>query len=353
MVRAGPTLALGLVVAACATPPAPHAPLPTVPIDAGEPTPALAPVSAEAPQAFRPTLASDCVVGAKSGALVGLELCGASKTACFGHIVRRTSTILELRLAQGGAPEMLVVVGGPGVRVSAIVDGSQVELHQGKPQLVANWFLPGAAPARVDGIEGANATVHWEPGDVDPAAPLVATLPCAELAIDAPLIDPEAAAKALGLKRTAIVALPASPLPLRARADEPPIATLHAGPRHVGVYGRSGTKARVLVPVTGGFALGWVDASAPARELSEFALPGPVLTKLEGIARKVSCKHDVEVVVEVDRAIVQAATIAAGTGFDPNDLPEVFRRAGIELGSGARASIAASALDGCERDEGG
>jgi hypothetical protein len=351
-VRAYPTAAVAMMIAACGEPQRPPAlaSTPLAPPASTDPAPPTAapPMAPKPPKELDPTIASACAPPLESGILEGIELCGAPHEGCFGRVTKRNSDIAMLRIAQGTSADAEVVVTGEGMRVHAIIDAGRIELHTAKPILVARWFVPAEAPAHLREVANASATLEYPlPSDVDGAAPLRSTIGCAELVAETREVTIEEAAHVAGVTKASTSIGLYGPTPLRATLGGEPVATLRTGGR-ADVIGKSGKFSRVVVPVDGGFAVGWVETPTAMYGYGGHGGRGIGHIRNPGFGGQVSCPHDVPVLVRTGEHIVHAGTIETNTHFDPDDLARVFLRAGVELFHTAHAEIAAHALDGCE-----
>lgn len=348
-VRAYPTVLTAMMIAACGEPPRPPtlASTPVAPPTAVAPTPAP-PMAPTPPKELDPTIASACAPPIKSGILEGIELCGAPHEGCFGRVTKKNSDIATLRIAQGTSADAEVVVTGEGMRVHGIIDAGRIELHTAKPILVARWFVPAEAPAHLREVANASATLEYPlPSDVDGAAPLRTTIGCAELVAETPDVTIEGAAHAAGATKASNTIGLYGPTPLRAVLGGEPVATLRNGGR-ADVIGKSGRFSRVVVPVDGGYAVGWVETPSMMYGYGGRGVRGIGHMRNPGFGGQVSCPHEVPLLVRIGEHVVHAGTIEANTYFDPDDLARVFLRAGVELHPTARAEPAANALEGCE-----
>ena len=159
-----------------------------------------------------------------------------------------------------------------------------------------------------------------------PGGPLRAHWPCDRLTSEPPrfeLSDVETAMN-LGHEPEVFNAPTSGTLEIRESPRDAPVAKLPCEYQVVYTYARSGGLVRSVIRVDGGWASGWIDAARltrPARGAHRTRAPS---VRMSVDVNGVRCDRDVEVLARVGDRAVHAATIHAGTRFDPNDAAEVF-----------------------------
>ena len=306
------------------------------------PPPPVSTRASEAPPVIEPGVpAGACdIAGADLAVTTPVDLCGAPGRACFGRLADSYGLLVRsLRVAPSLAAHLVYQRGG--VVVSAVIDGRAITPHPAQARLVADFFVPQWAAMAFEQADANEATLSVAPGDeVATTVSLVLHAPCTELTSDPPDIS-VAAIEALVHLGPPIAKLATSSVPFTLRTvwNGPVIARVSAPDREANVYQRKGRRARVVVAVDGGFVLGWLDESALGGPFVGGRRTHAPTLRMGVTVLGMECPHDVDVLASIDGDVVHAATIEAGTRFDPAKVAEVVQVGGVDLAEGVAVRV--------------
>ncbi len=273
---------------------------------------------------------------------VPLDLCGApEERACFGRLTESDGVVVR-HLAVAPSLAAHLVYERNGVIVSAVIDGHKIEPHFAKPRLLSEFFVPAFATMSITRASAEDASVAVDPGeDVVPALAITARVACSEITSDAvpvELADVEALAH-LGKPLESASVHAATTFTLRTSPKGPVVARVEGGDHEAVVYRRAERRALVVLHLSEGWAVGWLDESLVSTPAIGFHRVKAPSIRMGITQRGVVCPHAVNVAVDVAGTEVRAVTVEAGTAFDPSDVPAILGMAALQLRNGATARV--------------
>lgn len=265
----------------------------------------------------------------------------------------------ELRIPIGPAGRLGLRLETPQLVLEGLVEASTVPLRVARARVLGGLVIPTrGTPLRI--VETTTDGVLVEPelgAEIALTAPLRARLPCAELALEAPELDPAAAlpAKPIGrasLRAGTTVALAREPAGAVAAKLTPKVDS------GVDVLESRGGAARVAWGGGGALMFGWVAAAdlGPALESGgrvrgeEGAMGRPA--KPEPVQASVTCEQELPLVAEIGGARVKIGAVRPKARVDvlarDGGYARVHVPAGpLEAAPGARWLVPERALAGC------
>lgn len=319
---------------------------------------AVAPVDAHPPPepvvaVLEPPLGGECVLRAQSATLEGLVLCGAAGDACFGHVANDVGTRLESVVLPEGEPAAATLhLANGGAHVVGVTEAAKLAFHPRGAIVVGGFIVPVRTKGVLHHVSGYGATIDFAFEKIEGAAARTSTrLPCAELALDPPLVDVDAAAKAAGLGKSlgtvSVFGEPRLPIYPTAGATAPSGFALYPG-ESADVYERATKRSRVVLAVPDGFVTGWIDdAHVGPDPNTKYARAPRLVMGARPPPRSIVCPHRTRVDLRFDGRIVRAAWVDENAPFDPEQPEEVFARAQVKLVRGAVAVVDRASLADC------
>ncbi|MDI1484479.1 hypothetical protein [Polyangium sp. y55x31] len=334
-----PGFPLLVLLAACASPPPPAAPLPPVvalPPVAAAPPPDPAPPAPPPEKPLPPPVALDAAVACTfeaarwSGAANVTDLALLPDAAPF---VRIRGGAARLSIPVGPVGDTLLRIRDEGFTVEGHTPASASVLRANVPIVMNGFAIPTIfAHLGWSKAEDASITVTHPDSEelevLDP--PLRATRPCGDVGLEIGSFAAEEAVPGGGeAKRKDVkIILPGSRVPISLEPKGKPVARLALSTAtHVSVFESRGDMSRISLPVDTLYVFGWVKTSdlKPSRSLTGYGSGGggggmrhpPFVVK-----ERLRCEHDVPLVAELEGERRTVGSIGKNTTLEILDRAE-------------------------------